>query len=319
MKKIYLLIIFMFTASAVFSQGIYFNPPTSNSVFYSDSSGYIAIPYHMYAIPSYVVDVWKAKLIYPNNNETNWQLGQTGGWYVTEAGIYQIKGMAHVYDFIIGGSWKWVKRDPFSFQCADTIAPRVPKGLVLTSQDNHPKISWTPNIEADTSYYEIYKKKNSTSYSYFDQTSNNYYVDLSELLYTGGGNKTYIYYKIKAVDVNANKSGFSASTRAAVNGILQKNAHGNGINSDNIFKLFENYPNPFNPSTTISYQIPKGSYITIKLYNTLGKEVAELVNEFEEPGKYSVIFNADNLPSGLYFYRLQAGSFSDVKKMLLTK
>jgi len=75
------------------------------------------------------------------------------------------------------------------------------------------------------------------------------------------------------------------------------------------FKLFYNYPNPFNPSTTITYQIPKLSFVSLKVYDILGREVVALVNEEKPIGNYKVNFNASGLSSGIYFYRLVAGSF----------
>jgi hypothetical protein len=85
------------------------------------------------------------------------------------------------------------------------------------------------------------------------------------------------------------------------------------------FELLQNYPNPFNPSTTIKYQIPQAGMVTIKVYNILGQEVATLVNEMKNSGSYEVNFNANNLASGTYVYRLQAGAFVQTKKMLLLK
>lgn len=87
--------------------------------------------------------------------------------------------------------------------------------------------------------------------------------------------------------------------------------------SDN--NLLQNYPNPFNPSTKISYSIKEEGLVTIKVYDILGKEIAILVNEIQPAGIYEAEFNASQLPSGMYIYKIQAGSFSDVKKMLLTK
>jgi len=87
----------------------------------------------------------------------------------------------------------------------------------------------------------------------------------------------------------------------------------------NSYKLYQNYPNPFNPSTTISYQLPKAAYVTLKVYDVLGKEVEELVNENKSAGIYNVTFNADDLPSGLYFYKIEAGKYSAVRKMMLMK
>lgn len=92
------------------------------------------------------------------------------------------------------------------------------------------------------------------------------------------------------------------------------------------FALEQNYPNPFNPITNIKYSIPKESFVTIKVYDFLGKEIKTLVNERKPTGNYSVIFNASNLPSGVYFYRMQAlpegrhaGSFVSTKKFVVLK
>uniref|UniRef100_A0A7V2ZKE8 T9SS type A sorting domain-containing protein n=1 Tax=Ignavibacterium album TaxID=591197 RepID=A0A7V2ZKE8_9BACT len=87
----------------------------------------------------------------------------------------------------------------------------------------------------------------------------------------------------------------------------------------NKFVLEQNYPNPFNPSTVISWQAPVSSYQTLKIYDILGNEVATLVNEYKESGSYTIEFNASDLPSGIYYYKLTAGSFSDVKKMMVVK
>lgn len=85
------------------------------------------------------------------------------------------------------------------------------------------------------------------------------------------------------------------------------------------FKLFNNYPNPFNPSTTVTYQLPERSMVTLRVYNVLGKEVKTLVNEEKPSGKFSVEFNASNLPSGVYYCAMQAGSYYKVSKMILIK
>jgi endo-1,4-beta-xylanase len=81
----------------------------------------------------------------------------------------------------------------------------------------------------------------------------------------------------------------------------------------------QNYPNPFNPTTVISYQLSADSYTTLKVYNILGKEVATLVNEKKSVGRYAVQWNAAGMPSGIYFYRLQAGAYSETKKLILLK
>jgi hypothetical protein len=86
------------------------------------------------------------------------------------------------------------------------------------------------------------------------------------------------------------------------------------------YALNQNYPNPFNPSTTISFSIPKSEFVTLKVYNTAGKEVAMIVNEILGAGNYKEVFNAPkDLTSGVYFYKITAGNFSDTKKFMLLK
>ena len=87
----------------------------------------------------------------------------------------------------------------------------------------------------------------------------------------------------------------------------------------NVFSLSQNYPNPFNPSTVISYQLPVNSHITMKVYDVIGREVETLVDEVKEAGSYEVKVDASWLSSGVYFYRIQAGNFVEMKKMVLMK
>lgn len=96
-----------------------------------------------------------------------------------------------------------------------------------------------------------------------------------------------------------------------------------GINTNSSipekFELKQNYPNPFNPQTKISFSIPAGGLVNIKVSDMLGREVKEIVNSIYTPGNYTVDFSGEELPSGVYFYTITAGSFKDTKKMLLVK
>jgi hypothetical protein len=85
------------------------------------------------------------------------------------------------------------------------------------------------------------------------------------------------------------------------------------------FALDQNYPNPFNPSTTISFSLKDRGYVTLEIFNILGKRVATLVSDTLAPGKHSVSWKAAGQPSGTYFYRLEAGAVSVVKKLVLLK
>ena len=95
------------------------------------------------------------------------------------------------------------------------------------------------------------------------------------------------------------------------------------VNENNVvisdYALLQNYPNPFNPVTHIRYSIPQSSKVTLKVYDMLGNKVAKLVDKYQNAGEYDVIFSADELVSGIYFYRLQARNYADVKKMIFLK
>jgi hypothetical protein len=85
------------------------------------------------------------------------------------------------------------------------------------------------------------------------------------------------------------------------------------------YRLAQNYPNPFNPSTAISFSIPSAGITSLVVYNVIGQEVASLLNEFRNAGSYTLSFNASNLPSGAYLYRLRSAGYSATKRMLLLK
>jgi len=85
------------------------------------------------------------------------------------------------------------------------------------------------------------------------------------------------------------------------------------------FALSQNYPNPFNPSTTVRYDVPERTHVTLKVYDILGREVAELVNGKKDPGFYEAVWDAQNFASGVYFYRITAGDFVSVRKLTLMK
>jgi hypothetical protein len=114
--------------------------------------------------------------------------------------------------------------------------------------------------------------------------------------------------------------GYNHTTGLAysINGPVLSVDGGNSTLPQN-YSLKQNFPNPFNPSTKIKYSIPEMSIVTLTLFNLLGEEVTTLVNEEKTAGNYTVEFNAANLPSGIYFYRIQAGSFVETKKMVLMK
>ncbi|MCL5030393.1 MAG: T9SS type A sorting domain-containing protein [Bacteroidetes bacterium] len=117
-----------------------------------------------------------------------------------------------------------------------------------------------------------------------------------------GGNK--FSYRIKQIDNNGT---YKYSNAIEVQLTITK------------FTLQQNYPNPFNPSTAIRYSLPQNSFVSLKVFDISGKEVSTLANEQETQGNHSIEFNANNLASGIYFYRIQAGNYTDTKKLILLK
>ena len=170
-------------------------------------------------------------------------------------------------------------------------------------------------------YQEVGQSANSVNVTYDgygtlklpDETFSN--VVRIKMTYSDGSD--YTWYSINPLfpllvyNFSSNALTEFHSTTTGINGQNQA-----GIQS---FKLNQNYPNPFNPSTTISYQIPKDSFVTLKVYDVLGREVSKLVNEKQSPGNYSVNFNASKLSSGIYLYKIHAGNFIQSKKLMLLK
>jgi Secretion system C-terminal sorting domain len=113
------------------------------------------------------------------------------------------------------------------------------------------------------------------------------------------------YYRLKQID---NDGSFKYSKTAEVS-----------ITQPEKFALEQNYPNPFNPETTIKYALPYNSFVTLKVYDVLGAEIASLVNEEQTGGEHTITFKANNLSSGIYFYSLITANYKETKKMLLTK
>jgi hypothetical protein len=168
-------------------------------------------------------------------------------------------------------------------------------------------LNWSTASEVNNRGFEVQRRTVDGQYSTIGfvegygtttETKNYTFVDNSIQSVT-------YFYRLRQVDFNGN---FEYSDEVEVNAV--------GVTS---YSLGQNYPNPFNPSTVISYTIPEAGYVKLAVYNTLGQEVATLVNGQKDAGNYNVTFDAKQLPSGSYFYSLEAGNTVLAKKMLLTK
>lgn len=166
---------------------------------------------------------------------------------------------------------------------------------------------------------------------YYNQTTN-VIVPIDTLNWTGWKLK---YIPISQIAGSGDRLFHSVVIRQTENGVKSSAVYIDDLQSNIVtgvkgeetaylpkrFSLEQNYPNPFNPSTLIRYSIPENSIVVLKLYNILGKEVATLVNQYQTDGTYRVELNADklNLSSGMYIYKLTAGSYSSTRKMVLVK
>ncbi len=123
--------------------------------------------------------------------------------------------------------------------------------------------------------------------------------------FTDEGVNGNVYYRLKQVDFNG---GYDYSNIIEINSTSSPD-----------YQLAQNYPNPFNPATLISYTLPYNGFVTLKVYDVLGREIQTLVNGFQEAGAHSVNFNASGLASGVYMYKMEAGNYSSLKKMVVIK
>lgn len=137
-------------------------------------------------------------------------------------------------------------------------------------------------------------------------------------LVTSGMVKGSVVFNFCVDDVQHATLSYSPGDNVVTCNGLSKSVAGSEVLPD-VFSLSQNYPNPFNPSTTITYTVAETRQVNLTIYDVLGKAVATLVNRYQQPGQYSIRFDARNLPSGVYLYRLTAGDFVENRKLLLMK
>ncbi len=206
---------------------------------------------------------------------------------------------------------------PDSGYSVDNLSPPPPTGINESVANNIVRLGWQLSPAKDFDYFAVYKGTtpgfDPHATTPVTKTSDTSFVDQN--VQAGA---TYYYY-VTAFDFSGNESDLSSRVEVLVSGV--NDAHG-GIPRE--FALAQNYPNPFNPWTQIGYQVPKDSHVKITIYNTLGVEIATIVDRNEQAGYYNVVWDGkDNrgnvVGSGLYLYRMSAGSFSAVKKMVFMK
>jgi hypothetical protein len=187
-----------------------------------------------------------------------------------------------------------------------------------------PTVYWTAS-PSSVSNYKVYRKGTYTAFSVIGTTTGTNWVDSQITIQNQSGATDYYTYKVTAMGTNGWES--ESSNQPGTYGKPWCPPPCKASNGDNtettlpeIYALYQNHPNPFNPSTVIHFSLPKSEIVSVKVYNIFGQEVAVLMdNQQYAAGHYSTEFNASGLASGVYFYRLQAGSFTATKKMLLAE
>ncbi len=200
----------------------------------------------------------------------------------------------------------------------DPLPPNISIG---GSWGSNPIISWTNNGEDDISHY-ILKKEYDTGSGWgtpvYINPASSPYTDPNVIRLRSGGD-VVARYSVQAVDNASNSSEYSSYVSTNGQTTWKNIAKNNPDNEVYEFSLGNNYPNPFNPTTIINYTLPQSDYVSLRVYDNLGREIQRLVDSHQEKGNYSIPFNAENLPSGIYYYTISTSKNTATKKMLLVK
>ena len=218
---------------------------------------------------------------------------------ITSAGVVALQASGLVFE-------------PRGLGYVDALLPVELASFTSSVSSNEVTLNWSTATETNNSGFDI-ERSNVRS-----QTSNEW-IKVGNVAGNGTSTVSNSYsftdrnltsgnysYRLKQIDFNGNFEYFNLSNEVNV-----------GIPSE--FELSQNYPNPFNPSTNLEFGISELGFVSLKIYNTSGMEIATLVNEIKTAGYYSVNFNASSLSSGVYFYSISADNFTATKKMLLVK
>ncbi|MCZ6702240.1 MAG: N-acetylmuramoyl-L-alanine amidase [Ignavibacteria bacterium] len=254
-------------------------------------------------------------------------------WTIVEPiGVYYNKFYHRNAGYAILRAWDDYENwdlDPYNFssstpcQSGGDPAPQTPQNFAGTIYNNAPKVYWDYCNEPDIEYYEVWRKIDGGSWTLKTTTTSNSFTDIDFII--GGMPVGVVYYKIRAKDIGNNFSLYTSQIYFRYSGTTWKVAANNNENSlPKEYLLENNYPNPFNPSTQISYSLTQDADVTLRIYDILGTQVAELVNAKQIAGSYSINFNATNLSSGVYLYRIVASRngrilYTESKQMILLR
>ncbi|MBL0060674.1 MAG: T9SS type A sorting domain-containing protein [bacterium] len=194
----------------------------------------------------------------------------------------------------------------------DNFLPVEMASFDATGLEGEVRVDWSTATETNTSHFLLERSTDNENWSnaaqvqaHGESSSETRYSFTDANVLAG----TAYSYRLTVVNMDGSSSVYPeiASATPGTQGTVTE------------FALAQNYPNPFNPETNISYTLAEASNVSLKVFTVTGEEVTTLVNGNQNAGSFNVSFNAAALPSGLYFYRLNAGSFTDTRKMLLLK
>jgi len=188
---------------------------------------------------------------------------------------------------------------------------KTPTGLSAVAGTAKVVLTWTDNSSVEDGY-KVERSTNGTTWTVLATTN------ASATSYSDNGLADGTYsYRVRAVDATVPESAYSNTASATVTTVVTGVSDLSGTPTE--FALMQNYPNPFNPSTKIRFALPNSANVHIAVYNLIGQEIAQLASGEMSAGYHEVVWDASNVNSGIYFYRIQAGSFTELKKMILMK
>jgi fibronectin type 3 domain-containing protein len=197
----------------------------------------------------------------------------------------------------------------YSFYAGPDSLPPPPSNIEITNSINLIEFAWEEIITGKYVSYNIYRSEDGVDFHNTDTTPSSSYSDTT--VFSG---RMYYYY------VTTLFNQWESNPSDTVNALVEAITAVAIIDKlPSAYQLKQNFPNPFNPSTKINYQLPMTSNVELTVYNLVGQKVATLVSERQEAGYYLVEWDATRFSSGVYFYRIQANDFSNVRKMILVR
>lgn len=193
----------------------------------------------------------------------------------------------------------------------DNIAPAKVENVSASKENDQISMSWDPNSSSDVDGYFVFIESEDGTY---DTENSIGFSESTSLVFNKPNEKGDYEYVVLAIDKHQNVGAPSEPTLVSITTANELTG-----NVPEHFELSQNYPNPFNPTTEISYALPDKAQVKVSVFNMLGQKVSTLINRSQNAGYHSVKFDAANLTSGTYFYRIEAGSFTETKKMMLIK